>query len=49
MKCVGENDVTEHMVRAIVGYINGGVELKIPCQITSEPGGDGVTGSALEI
>ena len=49
MKGISENDVTEHMVGAIVGYINGGVELKIPGQITSEPGSDGVTGSTLEI
>ena len=36
-------------MRAVVGYINGRVELKIPCQITGEPGGDSVTGSTLEI
>jgi len=34
---------------AVVGYVNGGVELKIARQVTSNPGGDGVTGSALEI
>ena len=49
MKCVSEDDVTQHVVRAVVGYVNGGVELKIARQVTSKPGGDGVTGSALEI
>ena len=49
MERISEDDVTEHAVWAVVGHVNGGVELKIARQITSKPGGEGVTGSALEI
>ena len=42
MECVGEDDVAEDVMRAVVGNVDGGIELEIARQVTREPGGNGV-------
>ena len=49
MKGVGKDDVAEDVVWAVVGHVNGGVELKIARQVTSKSSGDRVARATLEI
>ena len=49
MKGVSKDDVAEDVVWAVVGHVNGGVELKIARQVTSKSSGDRVARATLEI
>lgn len=49
MERVSKDDITEDVVRAVVGNVNGGIKLKVARQIASEPESRGIPRAALEI